>query len=164
MGLYQPRGSLVNFAIRTAFLVMPTLCLGFAAPAHALPFKSDCASMARFAKVVFNRDKAAVERYDFTGFKGELTRIEGYPEVYCENGYTIESSPKGKLVCESYILYNTSDGYLTHASGNYSKEVEAITRRNAIMSKFGPEREAAEIRDRYMYAGKENNGPPCRWQ
>lgn len=154
----------MKFSIRSTFLVIPTVCFGLAAPVHALPFNSDCASMARFAKVILARDKSSVKKYDFTGFKGELKQVEGGQKVFCENGYMTETTPKGSLICDAYILFNTSDGSLTYSSGNYSREVKEAERRLYVLRQTGAARESAELISRYLYSNEADAGPPCRWK
>lgn len=145
----------------------------------ALPFKSDCASMARYAKAMSDRYPQRSTTYTFQGFSGPLVKSTGRKgDYYCENGFVTEISPKGRQVCDGYIVYNEFTGDLFWRSGNATQEIEdskleleRATRRVEEAALIGPARDALSLSNRLRAIiedskrqSKGEREPSCVWK
>lgn len=100
--------------------------LSLSSTAQALPFKPDCRSMARYAAAIANRESGAAVKYTFDGFGGPLSRRDGFTDLFCEDGFIIQMSPKGTLVCNGYIHYTEGDGMIRWSGGSVDDLIREI--------------------------------------
>ena len=108
------------------FLSLAITLSSFQGNAYALPFKNDCRSMARYVQAVVDENREDGVSYKFQGFSGKPQKREGYRDIYCEDGFITEVSPKGRLVCDGFISYDESTMYIWFKQGRFSDEIEKI--------------------------------------
>jgi hypothetical protein len=146
--------------IATVITALPLLltgeCLSWTPPANALPFKSDCASMARYAAAAFAaKNKPKPVSYSFSGFRGPLRRQEGEAVIYCDDGYITTNSPKGSLVCDGYLTYDERLRQLAFQSGNFAQELRLLKRETARTKRTTADIEEDIARQRRLLAGED---------
>ena len=129
------------------------LCNAGIAPALALPFKPTCQSMAGFVQGVFSQDREKIEKYSFKGYRGGIQFSSELGQYYCDGGYVTEVSPRGKMVCLSYIAYDESSGTAFWGAGPYFAKVLSLMRlkrTNSTLKEVGVARDILQNFEAYQ--------------